>query len=200
AFVGPTSFGGGTLMSTGPAAFLARFHSDGSYFASHVVTTDATFPTQVVVDASGHAIVQTIATSPGPCGLFAIDGSDNDLWSASIADNAGISPQTRTLAATPSGSVLSSAWDDYTSSHMEVVAFDPTGHPGTSEFGDRVAGQGFNTQAHATATSSSGATAFVGDYTGTIQLAGSALTSQMLVGSDVDPDPVTDAFVVVVDP
>ncbi len=200
AFVGAASFGSGMLTSTGPAAFLARFRSDGSYLAAHVVSTDGTYPTQVVGDATGHALVQTVGSEPSLCELYAIDGSDHDLWSATIPDHSGASPQQRALAAMPSGSILSSAWDDYTASHMEVVAFDSTGHSSTSEFGSRLAGQGFSTQARATAASSSGAIAFVGDFTGTIELAGSALTAQMLVGSDVDPDPITDAFVVVVDP
>ncbi|HEX4451433.1 MAG TPA: hypothetical protein VH143_11210 [Kofleriaceae bacterium] len=200
AFRGPTSLGGVTLTSATSAAFLERFASDGSYVASHVVPTGGTYPTQVVVDTSGQVLVQTVPSTPGVCGLYAVDGSDDDLWSASLADHGDSGPQQRSLVATPSGSALSSAWIDSATSYMEVVAFDSSGHGSASQFGSRTSGQPFDTTARATAAASTGAIAFTGDFAGALQFGGSVLTNQISgAGSDVDPFS-TDVFVVLVDP
>ncbi|HEY1816942.1 MAG TPA: hypothetical protein VGG74_31555 [Kofleriaceae bacterium] len=197
----PASVGGAVLTpAAGASAYVTRFRNDGSYVASRVVGTQQEQATQVLATTSGQIVVQTVVDSGSNYSsseLYALDDNNDDLWSVQLADDGNYGPLIRTLAAAPSGDIVSSAWNDKGGSGaMQVVAFDEAGSSSTSEFGNRVASAPAATAANASTISATGATAYVGNFVGTVELAGSPLTSQNQTGIGAP----TDVFVVLLAP
>jgi hypothetical protein len=197
----PASVGGAVLTpASGASAYVTRFTNSGSYVASRVVGTQSEQATQVLATTSGEVVVQTVVVSGSNFSsseVYALDDNNDDLWSVQLADDGNYGPLMRTLAAAPSGDVVSSAWNDKGGSGaMQVVAFDETGSSATSGFGARVASAPASTAASASTISASGATAYVGTFVGTVDLAGSPLTSQ----DQTNIGAPTDVFVVLLAP
>jgi hypothetical protein len=200
----PTSVGGAVLTpATSTSTYLTRFSNNGSYVTSSIVGSHVEWPTGVAVDEAGDVVVQTFdndnPASSRPSNVYAIDDNGDELWSAQLADDSNYSPLYRTLAIAPGDYVVSSAWDeapDGSSGNMQVVALDATGSSSTSTFGAISVSAPAETSANASAISPSGAAAYIGNFVGTIQLAGTELAAQNQTPID-DP---SDVFIVLLAP
>jgi hypothetical protein len=208
----PASVGGAVLTPNTPwDSFLTRFRKDGLYLASQLLHPDPSNEagvTGLTVDADDHAVVQLseLAVPPGNTAwghedLDAFDGNGEQVWSATLGDNGDIGPQKRTLVTMPTGYVVSSAWDDgpYDSAdpasvtgEMEQVAFDSSGHTSTTDFGRRMLAASQATGASGAAAGTNGTLAYVGTFSGEIQLANATLMNP----GQRD----TDVFIVLLDP
>jgi hypothetical protein len=200
----PASVGGATLTPSAPyESFLARFRKDGLYLASQLVSGDPdneSGASGLTVDADNHVIVQ-LSESPIPIGiawghetLDAFDENGLQVWSATLADNGDGSPQLRTLVTMPTGYVVSSAWDDSANDaddpsavtgEMEQVALDASGHTSTAEFGRRMFGGEQSTGTSGAAAGANGTLAYVGTFSGEIELASGPLMNPGQGDTDV---------------
>lgn len=213
-FTGPVSFGGAVLDPQARIrGVLVRYRNDGLYLSSQRIGRTAPYSTldmNVAVDAAGHIVLQHgeqndngsatgdhAAARPNVLSVLADNGTE--LWNTEVVNHGGSSPQTRTLATTPSGLIVTSAWTDNFDADgsalgsMEVLSFDADGHPGMSTFGAREGGTPQQTMAFDTAVAASGALAFTGTFGGKIDF-GTGTT----VGTPGHGD--ADAFIVLVDP
>jgi hypothetical protein len=197
----PTSFGGATLDPAGTSStYLARYRgSDGLYLSSDVVDGGAN--AQVVVDSTGRVAVQTAVGSTASLGwstmLDVADSSDTPLWSTPIPDTGDVGPQPRALSTTPSGLILSSAWDysfsgGMATGELDVSAFGSDATPGVTSAGSLVTRVGGGTQVRASAVGSTGAVALAGTLNDDIAIGTTTLTH---VGTED-----TDALIVLIDP
>jgi hypothetical protein len=200
----PVSVGGATLTPTTPYdSFLTRFRKDGLYLASQVVSADPnneSGASGLTVDAENHVVVQ-LSESPLPIGstwghetLDAFDENGHQVWSATLADHGNGSPELRTLVTMPNGYIVSSAWDDgpydaddrsAVTGEMEQVALDSNGHTSTTEFGQRMLGGEQSTITRGAAASANGTLAYVGTFSGEIELANNPLMNPGQGDTDV---------------
>ena len=215
-FSAPASVGGAVLYpETRIRTFLTRFRNDGLYVASRTIGPASPITSslaEITVDVGGHIIIQQVETdesgvSTGPesngalATLRVFDDGHHELWASQLRNYGGYSPQVRTLATTPSGLIVSSAWTDspYNADNraavpgsMEVVAYDVSGNVGRAAFGARHFAAPQSTLARATAVASTGALAFTGAFGGTVDFGTGALKTR---GQDD-----TDIYIVAVDP
>ncbi|HEY3802017.1 MAG TPA: hypothetical protein VGL61_05390 [Kofleriaceae bacterium] len=206
----PASVGGATLTpTTAYDSFLARFRKDGLYLASQLVTPGPNVESGVsslTVDVDNHAVLQLselgepVGSGWGHETLHAFDDSGHAVWSTTLADNGDGAPQLRTLVTMPNGYIMSSAWDDgpydadnpsAVTGEMEQVALDAGGHTSTAEFGRRMLGGAQSTRTNGAAASANGTLAYVGTFSGEIELANGPLMNP----GQGD----TDAFIVLLD-
>jgi hypothetical protein len=201
----PAPVGGATLTpSTQYDSFLTRFRNDGLYLASQLVSGDPnnqSSATGLTIDADDHVVLQLseLELSSGrPQShetLDAFDESGHEVWSATLADNGDIGPQTRTLVTMPNGYIVSSAWDDgpaAVAGEMEQVALDSSGRTSTTDFGQRMLAGQQETVTGGAAAGANGTLAYVGTFSGEIDLVNTPLMNP----GQGD----TDVFIVLLDP
>lgn len=201
-FSGPATFGGATLdPGAYSRAFLTRYRKDGLFLSSQVLgaggagRSDAN---HVAVSATGQIVVQTAdqdaLDGPGYAAVHVFDDSAHETWSAKQTDVGNFGAQLRSLATSPSGLIVSSSWDDSTTGagSMHVVSYDPTGHASTASFGSRVSGGVQETMPWGAAVASTGAIAYTGQFSGTVDFGMGPLATH----GHAD----LDAFIVLVDP
>jgi hypothetical protein len=205
AFVAPASFGGATLDPAALArGYLARYRNDGLFLWSRVIGAASPGESEVAqVAAKPSGIVVQTVDSDGEQGIRypaygvvrALDDSGQEMWSRKIAVDGNINSADRTLMLAPSGPIVSSTWDDNVHSHagsMVVVSYDATGHASTMEFGSR-SSPGFKaTLAWGSAVGATGASAYVGQFSGQVDLG----TGPLSTHGQND----TDAYIVLLDP
>lgn len=212
-FTGPASVGGAILKpETRIRTYLTRFRNDGLYIASRTIGPASPISSRMpdlTVDAGGRIIIQQTeddeSTSPmarrSLATLRVFDDTHQELWSAQLQNNGSFSPQIRTLATTPDGLIISSAWTDnpYNADNraavpgaMEVVAYDEIGAAGMSTFGSRLLAAPAATTAYGTAVGSTGALAFTGSFAGTVDFGTGPVTTRGQDDSDI--------YIVLVDP
>jgi hypothetical protein len=203
------SVGGATLTPKPYDSFLARFRKDGLYLASQLVSPGPNVESGVsslTVDVDDHVVLQLselgepVGSGWGHETLHAFDDNGHAVWSTTLADNGDGAPQLRTLVTMPNGHIVSSAWDDgpydaddpsAVTGEMEQVALDASGHTSTADFGHRMLGGEQATRTNGAAAGANGTLAYVGTFSGEIELANGPLMNPGQ--SD------TDAFIVLLD-
>lgn len=210
-FSAPATFGGATLdPGSYYRAFLTRYRKDGLFLSSQVVGTGGagtSSANSVAVSSTGQIIVQTVEQEvldtqhPTFGAVHVFDDSANEISSYKQLDHGSYSPQLRTLAISPSGVIMSSAWNDGPSDvdhpdqvhgSMQVDVYDPDGNTGSASFGDRTYGGTGQTMPWASAVGATGAIAYTGQFCGTVELGMGSLATHTV--ND------TDAFIVLLDP
>jgi hypothetical protein len=197
------SFGGATLDPGGLLrGFLARYRSDGLFLSSRMIGAGAPAVSsvrQVAASPSG-LVVRTVETDgpqdaahPAFGMVRVLDDTGQELWSHRAAD--GNINHVGTLAVAPSGLIVSSAWDDNPHQpvgSMDVVSYDPTGHPNTMSFGSQLPPTYEETVAFSSAVGATGAIAYTGQFSGQLDFGAGPLSTHGQ--NDLD------AYLVLLDP
>jgi hypothetical protein len=176
---GAASVGGAVLDPDGnECAFVARYHSDGTYVSSATIANDVLLSAAIAlaVDGSGNPVVETDERhgSGDTVQVHALDANDSDVWEMAVPDDTPETPVKQVLLAGNDGTITSTMWF----SQLEIVTY-ASGTATITSLGNATGGA----ELRGGGTTAFGVAAFAGDFgSGTLTLGDTTATAH---GGDV---------------